>query len=71
MHHVGVMLAGKNIAGAAHIGGELIDFVEAAVDDSAAKALISQIADHEIIGFSLGKFLKFQVHAAHPEPVML
>ena len=47
------MLAGEDVAGAAHIGGELIDLVEAAVDNSAAKAWFAQVADEKVVGFAV------------------
>ena len=53
MHQIGVVLAGKDVTGAAHIRGELINFIKSAVDDSAAEAGIPQIANDEIIGFEL------------------
>ena len=71
MHQVGVVLAGKDVAGAAHVGGKLIDLVEAAVDNCPTKALIPQVAHYEIIGFRLREFMKFQVQPAYPEPVAL
>jgi len=52
------MLAGKDVTGAAHIRGELIDLIKAAVDDSAAESGIPQIAHDEIIGFALREFMK-------------
>ena len=71
MHHVGVVLTGEDIAGATHVGRELIDLVEAAIDDGATKTLVPQVADHEIVGFGLREFVKFQVDAANPKPVTL
>src|SRR5215469_2329052 len=71
MHHIRVMLTHKDVAGATHIRGELINFVKAAVDDQATKILAPQIADYKIISFSFRKFRKLQVNAAHPQPVAL
>ena len=34
VHDVGVVLAGEDVAGAAHVGGELIDLVEPPIDDA-------------------------------------
>jgi hypothetical protein len=53
MHEARVVLAGEDVAGAAHIGGELIDLVEAAVDNSAAKAWFAQVADEKVVGFAV------------------
>jgi hypothetical protein len=71
VHHIGVMLTSKDVTGATHIGCQLINLIEAAVDDCTAKTLVPQIADYKIIRFSFREFVKFQVHAAHPEPVTL
>ena len=71
MHHVGVVLAGEDIAGAAHVGGELIDLIELAVDDGRADILLAQVADDEIVGFGLGEFRIFQIDAADPEAFTL
>ena len=54
VHDVGVVLAGEDVAGAAHVGGELIDLVEAPIDDGATERLVAQIADDEIIGLGFG-----------------
>ena len=67
MHHVGIVLAGEDVAGAAHVGGELIDFIEFPIDHRRADILLAQIADDEIIGLRLGEFRIFQVDAADPE----
>ena len=45
VHDVGVVLAGEDVASAAHVGGELVDLVEAAVDCSAGRLPLAQIAD--------------------------
>jgi len=51
MHYIRIMLTRKDITGATHIRGELINFVKAAVDDQAAKILAAQIANYKIISF--------------------
>ena len=43
------MLAGEDVAGASHVGGELVDLVEPAVDD-VGRSKVAQIADDEVIG---------------------
>jgi hypothetical protein len=65
------MLTGKDITGATHIGCQLINLIEAAVDDCTAKALVPQVADYKIISLGLREFVKFQVHTTHPETVTL
>ena len=71
MHYVGVVFTGEDITGATHVCRKLIDLVEAAIDNGATKTLVPQVADHEIVGFGLRKFVKFQVYAANPKSVFL
>jgi hypothetical protein len=68
---MGIMLTSKDVTGATHIGCQLINLIEAAVDDCTAKALVPQVADYKIISLGLREFVKFQVHATHPETVTL
>ena len=67
VHHVGIVFAGEDVAGAAHIGRQLIDFVEPAVDHVAHEIWIAKIADHEIISLGLAEAWKFQIDASDPE----
>jgi hypothetical protein len=53
VHHIGVVLASKDLARTAHVGGQLIHLVKTAVDDPVARALIPQVANNEIVGFGL------------------
>ena len=62
------MLAGENVSSAAHIGGKLIDFGEGLIDHASAKRLLSQVADHEIVGFGLGELRVFEIHGSYPKP---
>ena len=71
MHDVGVVFAGKDKAGPAHIGGELIGLVKFPIDHLTAKVGVAQIADGKVVGLALGIFMKFQIDAAHPEPIPL
>jgi hypothetical protein len=71
MHQIGIVLASKDVTGTAHIGGELINLIKAAVDDSAAESGIPQIANDEIIGFALRELMKLQVDTPHPIPITL
>ena len=43
MHYVGVVFTGEDITGATHVCGELIDLIEAAIDNGATKALVPQV----------------------------
>ncbi len=67
MHDVGVMIAGEDVAGAAHVRGQLIDFVKAAVHRRAAIDRIAQVGGNEIVGFGRRKIREFQVNGADPE----
>src|SRR5262249_5406008 len=71
MHYVGVVFTGEDITSATHVCRKLIDLIEAAINYGATKPLVPQIADHEIVGFGLRKFVKFQIYAAHPKSVIL
>jgi hypothetical protein len=71
MHQIGIVLAGKDVTGASHIRGELINLIKAAVNNSAAEPGIPQIANDKIIGFALREFMKLQVDTPHPIPITL
>jgi hypothetical protein len=64
VHHVGVIVAGEDAAGTAHVGGELVDVVEALVKDLAADRLVAQVADDELISRARGELMVFQIYAA-------
>src|SRR5256885_12635550 len=63
VHHVGVVLAGEDIARAAHVGRQLVHLIEVAIDDLAAKALLAQVAQHEFVRGGGRKFRQLQVYA--------
>src|SRR5262245_59225486 len=65
------MHAGEDIARASHVGGELIDLVETAVDGIAAVPVITQIRDHEVVGVGFGELRMLEVDAAHPKALAL
>ena len=71
MHHVGVVLAGEDIAGPSHVGGELINFVKAPIDHVFHKVLVAKIADDKIIRLGLAEARELEVGAAHPEAFSL
>jgi hypothetical protein len=71
VHDRGVVLACKNIAGTSHIGSELINLVEALVNEFPAISSIAQIGDDEIVGFGFAKFWIFEVDSANPEVLAL
>lgn len=67
MHDIGVVLAGEDKAGSAHVGRELVDLVEGAIHHPAAEIHVAQIAKHEIVRGRFFELGQLQVHAAHPE----
>src|SRR6516165_8319044 len=71
MHYVRIVLASKNIAGATHICGKLIDLIESAVYDSPAKSLIPQVTHHEIVSSRIREVVKFQIYPANPKSIVL
>ncbi|MDM7984911.1 MAG: hypothetical protein QUV02_10700 [Maricaulis sp.] len=71
VHDIGVVFAGKDVPGPAHIGGQLIDLVKAPVDHIPDNTLFPQIAYQKIIRLRLGMFMKFQIHATDPEAFIL
>ncbi len=67
MHHVGVVLSGEDVAGAAHVGGELVNLVETTIDNLFAECSVAQITADKVVGFRLGMLMKFDVDAADPK----
>src|SRR6266516_4702376 len=68
---MGVVFAGEDIAGSAHVGCELIDCVEAPVDHLSYEVRITQVADHEIIGFCLAETREFEISTSDPKALPL
>ena len=68
---VGIVLAGKDVTGAAHVGGKLVNFIEASVDDLAAKGRVAKIRDDKVVRFGLVKLRIFEIHAADPKALAL
>jgi hypothetical protein len=69
MHDGRVMLSGEYVTGAAHVRGELVDFIDS-VEDLLGEGLISKIAEKEFIGGRLGEFMAFDIDAAYPEALL-
>jgi hypothetical protein len=67
VHDIGIVVAGEDVAGTPHIGGQLIDFVERPIDHRAAELLAPQVADDEIVRLAVAEFRKFQIDPADPE----
>ena len=66
VHDVGVVLTREDEARTAHVGGKLVDLVEAAVHDRPAVRLFPQIGDDEIVGFGFAILGELQVDSANP-----
>ena len=71
MQNLGVIVAGEDKAGAAHIGGELVDLVEAAVDHRTTKSLVPEVADREVIGQAFRIARQLQIDPPDPQPLLL
>jgi hypothetical protein len=69
MHDARVMLSGEYVTGAAHVGGELVDFIDA-LEDLAGEALIAKIAENKFVGGRLGEFMAFDIDGAYPEALL-
>jgi hypothetical protein len=67
VHNVGIMFAGKDVASAPHIGCELIDFIEATVDNMSHEVWITEIADHEIVGVRFAETWEFEIGTSNPK----
>ena len=66
MHYAGVVLTGEDVAGAAHVSGELIDFVDV-LDHGASEILVAQIAENELVGVCGAVFMLFDIDATDPK----
>src|SRR5262249_43935509 len=60
-----------DIAGAAHVGRELIDLVETAVHHAIADAEVAQVADHEVVSVGRRELRILEVGAAHEHSLAL
>jgi hypothetical protein len=67
VHHFGVMIPGKDIAGATHIGSKLINFVKVLIEHMSDKALISKVTSYKIIGGGVVEPRILEVDTAHPK----
>ena len=67
MHHVGIVFTGEDVAGSPHVGGKLIDFIEAAVDHMPHEIGITKVTDHEVIGLCLAETWKLEIGASDPK----
>ena len=70
MHDVGIVLTSENISCASHICGQLVDFIESAIDNLSAHILIAQVADYKIICRGFRKLRIFEIDTPDPEPVV-
>jgi hypothetical protein len=66
VHDGGVVLAGKYVAGAAHIGCQLKNLVEAAVDCQIAHFWTPQITKKEIVCVGFRVLGELEVDATDP-----
>ncbi len=65
MHHLGIVLAGEDIAGAAHVGGKLINFFNS-LDGLARHAGIAKVGENEFVGRRRRIFVWLQIDCPNP-----
>ena len=65
------MVAREDIPSAAHVGGQLVDFIELAIDGSARYRPISKISDDKCIGVALTILVALEVNSANPQSFTL
>src|ERR1039457_1395199 len=65
VHHSGIVLAGEDIPCAAHIGGELVDFLDV-LHDIAGDLLVTEITKGKLVGGRLSEVVGFYVCSAYP-----
>ena len=70
-HDIGVMFAGEDIAGPAHIGSELVNLVKAPIVNRPDHVLFAQIADHEFIRRACAEFGVLEIDPADEKALML
>ena len=61
------MLAREDITRAAHIRGQLINFIKTAIDQRPAIFSLAEIGDNEIVSFRLAELGVLEVDSAHPK----
>src|SRR5215467_8200917 len=71
VHHIGVMIPGKDITGPAHIGSKLIDFVKVLIQHISGNALISEVTNDKIIGGGVAEPRIPEIDTAHPKTFLL
>ncbi len=64
------MLTSKDVSSSAHIGSELIHFVNP-FDGELRNLLVAQIADNELVGLGFGVFVPLDVDAPDPKAFRL
>src|SRR5581483_6186457 len=70
MHDARVVLASEYVARAAHIRGELVDFVDS-LENLLREGLIPQIAQYKFVGGGLGEFMSFDIDRPYPAALLL
>lgn len=71
MHDVGIVVAREDISGSAHVGRQLVQLVEPAIDRGAAVIGTPEVADDEIVGLGVAEFGKLEIDPADPEAFTL
>lgn len=71
MHNTGVVLACEYVTSATYICCQLVNFIKASINGLMAEVRITQVANHEIIGYSLREFIELKINASDPEVFIL
>src|SRR5690606_34288333 len=71
VHDVGVVVAGEDVAGPAHVGGELVHLVDGgaagdAVEEGGTDAGVAEVAEDEVVGGVVAELVALEVDAADP-----
>src|SRR5262249_45835591 len=61
------MFTGEDVASSAHIGCELVDFIETAVNHLPHEVGITEITYHEVISFCLTETWEFEIGTSDPK----
>jgi hypothetical protein len=63
--NIGVVLAGEDVAGTAHVGRQLVDLLDT-LDDGPDDVWIAQIAEDELVGGRGGEIVRLEIDGANP-----
>jgi hypothetical protein len=71
VHNIRIIFTNENVSGSPHVGGELIDLIEAAIYDFATESGVTQISEYEVVRFRFGKIWEFKIDPTNPKAIPL